>query len=216
MNRHSKLHKAQILAKTVKCIQQLQRQQSAIPKAADPNTVTNFQAGFAVCTKEIEKFHELEPVVKSRLVQHLSNHFTDINTGYHTQPQIEPMQLRIPPSLPGSPSEHTQEQQILQWTPSNGCYVKLPNGILTYVVPQQMQHIPQVVIPTRISSVASMQSEFERLSFSPTNSNDFMNYQTTPTFNHRPNTMLLQQHSLMPTHFIYPNDPLVQDRCHWF
>lgn len=227
MTRHSKLEKAEILEKTVNYIQHLQRQQQATSKAADPTTINKFKAGFTVCTKEIEKFHGLEPDEKSLLVQHLSNHFTDSRTG--TEPRNEPVQ---PSSLPGSSPDQDQEQRILRLTPSNGCYVKLPNGFLTYVIPQPIQHIPQMVIPARISSVASIQHKFERLScesitqshscyassLSPTNSSDFMSYQMTPTFNHRhhrSNTMLTRQHSFMQPNFIYPNDMLAHDRCHW-
>lgn len=207
----------------MKYLQDLQRQQSAMSQAADPNIVNKFKAGFTECANEVDRFHGLDPVVKRRLLQHLSNYLTGVKTNHLTQPQIQQVQIHmLPSSPPGSPEQdqqllHPHQQQILQLTPANGCYLKLPNGVLTYVTPQQIQQIPQVAMPTlvpipsRTSSTASAASTYERLSSeprqspicyaqppSPANSYEAMEYQTTPTTtptptsNHHHNTSVQQ------------------------
>lgn len=198
-------------------------------QAADPNIVNKFKAGFTECAKEVERFHGLDPQVKRRLLQHLSSYLTGVKTDHH--PQIQQVQIHmLPSSPPGSPEQDQQmlhphqQQQILQLTPANGCYLKLPNGVLTYVTPQQIQQIPQVAMPTLVpipsrtsstASAASIQSTYERLSSeprqspicyappSPANSYEAMDYQATPnttptpTSNHHHNTVVNQQHSVV-------------------
>ncbi|KFB53285.1 AGAP006699-PA-like protein [Anopheles sinensis] len=71
--RRSKLEKADILEMTVKHLENLQRQQSAMSQATDPSVMNKFKAGFNECAQEVGRFPEIEPVVKRRLMQHLSN-----------------------------------------------------------------------------------------------------------------------------------------------
>ncbi|XP_037050923.1 protein hairy [Bradysia coprophila] len=219
--RHSKLEKADILEKTVKYLQDLQRQQSAMSQAADPNIVNKFKAGFAECAKEVDRFHGIDPVVKRRLLQHLSNYLTGVKSEH--QPQIQQVQIHmLPSSPPGSPEQDQQllhpqqsqqQQQIFQISPANGYYLKI-NGVLTYVTPQQMQHVPQCAMPTLVpipsrtsstASAASIQSSETRQSPicyappSPANSYEAMDYQATPTTtptptsNHHPHHHLVSQ-----------------------
>lgn len=223
--RHSKLEKADILEKTVKYLQDLQRQQSAMSHAADPNIVNKFKAGFTECAKEVDRFHGIDPVVKRRLLQHLSNYLTGVKSEHHTQAQIQQVQIHmLPSSPPGSPEQdqqllhpqQQQQQQIFQITQANGCYLKI-NGVLTYVTPQQMQHVPQCAMPTLVpipsrtsstASAASIQSSEPRQSPicyappSPANSYEAMDYQVTrtatptPTSNHHMVSQQ-QQHSVV-------------------
>lgn len=215
----------------MKYLQDLQRQQTAMTQAADPNIVNKYKAGFTECWKEVDRFHGIDPVVKRRLLQHLSNYLTGVKTEHHTQAQIQQVQIHmLPSSPPGSPEQDQQllhphqQQQILQLTPANGCYLKLPNGVITYVTPQQIQQIPQVAMPTLVpipsrtsstASAASIQSSYDRLSSeprqspicyappSPANSYEAMDYQATPnttptpTSNHHHNVMVNQQHSVV-------------------
>lgn len=224
--RHSKLEKADILEKTVKYLQDLQRQQSAMSHAADPNIVNKFKAGFTECAKEVDRFHGIDPVVKRRLLQHLSNYLTGVKSEHHTQAQIQQVQIHmLPSSPPGSPEQdqqllhpqQQQQQQIFQITQANGCYLKI-NGVLTYVTPQQMQHVPQCTMPTLVpipsrtsstASAASIQSSEPRQSPicyappSPANSYEAMDYQATrtatptPTSNHHMVSRQQQQHSVV-------------------
>ncbi len=184
-------------------------------QAADPNIVNKFKAGFTECAKEVDRFHGIDPVVKRRLLQHLSNYLTGVKSEHQTQ--IQQVQIHmLPSSPPGSPEQdqqllhaqqqpqqqQQQQQQIFQISPANGYYLKI-NGVLTYVTPQQMQHVPQCTMPTLVpipsrtsstASAASIQSSEPRQSPicyappSPANSYEAMEYQTTttptPTSNH--------------------------------
>ncbi|KAJ6643895.1 Protein hairy [Pseudolycoriella hygida] len=218
--RHSKLEKADILEKTVKYLQDLQRQQSAMSQAADPSIVNKFKAGFSECAKEVDRFHGIEPVVKRRLLQHLSSYLTGVKSEH--PPQLQQVQIHmLPSSPPGSPEQdqqmlHPQQQQIIQLTPANGCYIKLPNGLLTYVTPQQMQHVPPCAMPTLVpipsrtsstASAASNQSSEPRQSPicyappSPANSYEAMDYHATPNTTPTPTSnhhhLMNQQHSVV-------------------
>ena len=208
--RHSKLEKADILEKTVKYLQDLQRQQIAMTQASDPQIVNKFKAGFTECAKEVDRFSGIDPNVKRKLLQHLNNYINEVKTeqstaqqSVHPQHHIQQVQIHMLPSSPPGSPEQSQQQQILQITPTNGYYLKLPNGILTYVAPQQLPQtaLPTLVpIPSRTSSTASSTSNtsstttFERLSVrenttspisyappSPANSYEAMDYQTSPS-----------------------------------
>lgn len=191
-------------------------------QAADPTIVNKFKAGFSECAKEVAHFHGIDPVVKSRLLQHLSNYLNGVKNNQHeyqAQP-VQQVQIHMLPSSPPSspdqdqqqqpqqkqqqpPQHHHHHQQILQITPTNGYYLKLPNGVFTYVSPQQLTQatnnvqLPTLVpIPSRTSSTASAASNtstYDRLSRdttnsptsyappSPANSYEAMDYQPTAT-----------------------------------
>lgn len=189
-------------------------------QAADPNIVNKFKAGFTECAKEVDRFHGIDPVVKRRLLQHLSNYLTGVKSSEHQAQQIQQVQIHmLPSSPPGSPEQDQQllhpqqQQQIFQISPANGYYLKI-NGVLTYVTPQQMQHVPQcttmptlVPIPSRTSSTASaasiQSSETTRQSPicyappSPANSYEAMDYQATPTTTPTPTSNHHHQHHLI-------------------
>ncbi|XP_052862364.1 protein hairy [Anopheles cruzii] len=111
--RHSKLEKADILEMTVKHLENLQRQQSALSQASDPSVMNKFKAGFNECAQEVGRFPEIEPLVKRRLMQHLSNCINSNGVKdlpkrhHHHQHQQAGSQapLHILPSPPSSPEQ---------------------------------------------------------------------------------------------------------------
>ncbi|CAD7002774.1 unnamed protein product [Ceratitis capitata] len=115
--RHSKLEKADILEKTVKHLQELQRQQAAMQQAADPKIINKFKAGFADCANEVSRFPGLDPAVKRRLLQHLSNCINGVKSELHQhQRQMasaasSAQMLPSPPSSPEQDPHHLQQQQ---------------------------------------------------------------------------------------------------------
>lgn len=202
-------------------------------QAADPNIVNKFKAGFTECAKEVDRFHGIDPVVKRRLLQHLSTYLTGVKSEH--QPQIQQVQIHmLPSSPPGSPEQdqllhpqqqqqqstqqqqqhQPQQQQIFQISPANGCYLKI-NGVLTYITPQQMQHVPQCTMPTLVpipsrtsstASAASIQSSEPRQSPicyappSPANSYEAMDYQSTPTTTPTPTSNHHHHHHIVSQH----------------
>uniref|UniRef100_A0A182PHT1 BHLH domain-containing protein n=1 Tax=Anopheles epiroticus TaxID=199890 RepID=A0A182PHT1_9DIPT len=171
--RHSKLEKADILEMTVKHLENLQRQQSAMSQATDPNVMNKFKAGFNECAQEVGRFPELEPHVKRRLLQHLSNCINGVNKSdlpkrHHHQQQ----QQHILPSPPSSPEQHGHPHaygHALSGHPSplsaiqagnGGVYMagsnvqliptKLPNGSIAFMLPTsatQTTPVPQPPVP---------------------------------------------------------------------
>uniref|UniRef100_A0A182JDY5 BHLH domain-containing protein n=1 Tax=Anopheles atroparvus TaxID=41427 RepID=A0A182JDY5_ANOAO len=107
--RHSKLEKADILEMTVKHLENLQRQQSAMSQATDPSVMNKFKAGFNECAQEVGRFPEIEPVVKRRLMQHLSNCINGVKTELPKRQQQQQQQVHILPSPPSSPEQQHQE-----------------------------------------------------------------------------------------------------------
>ncbi|XP_073835856.1 bHLH transcriptional repressor hairy [Musca autumnalis] len=162
--RHSKLEKADILEKTVKHLQELQRQQAAMQQAADPKIINKFKAGFTDCANEVSRFPGLEPSVKRRLLQHLQNCINGVKTEMHQhqrqqqQAAVQQLHGQILPSPPSSPEQdpHHQQQYIMssqiQQTPHgyflpNGLQViptKLPNGSIALVLPPQQPPAAQL------------------------------------------------------------------------
>eukprot|EP00099_Drosophila_melanogaster_P000114 NP_001014577.1 hairy, isoform B [Drosophila melanogaster] len=153
--RHSKLEKADILEKTVKHLQELQRQQAAMQQAADPKIVNKFKAGFADCVNEVSRFPGIEPAQRRRLLQHLSNCINGVKTELHQQQRQQQQQsihAQMLPSPPSSPEQDSQQGAAapylfgIQQTASgyflpNGMQViptKLPNGSIALVLPQSL------------------------------------------------------------------------------
>lgn len=157
---------------TVKYLQNhqmnLQRQQAAISQATDATIATKFKAGFSECANEVGRFPGIEPQVKRRLIQHLSNCMSG-ERHQHVQVQI----------LPSPPSSPEQDSMSHVTPTSNGYYLtngtgsgvqliptKLPNGNIAFVLPQSpaATQIPMLVpIPTRTASTGSATSSgYER------------------------------------------------------
>lgn len=173
--RHSKLEKADILEMTVKHLQNLQRQQSTMSQIGDPNVINKFKAGFTECANEVGRFPGLEPIVKRRLLQHLSNCINGVKTepGLH-QSSVQVHILPSPPSSP--PQEPVVLQQSQITSTSNGYFLatgsgagvqliptKLPNGSIAFVLPQTVTPAPPPVpmlvpIPSRTASTGSAAS----------------------------------------------------------
>ena len=139
-------------------------------QAADATIASKFKAGFAECANEVGRFPGLEPQVKRRLLQHLSNCLNGAKP--------EPQQVHVLPSPPSSPE---QDSHITATT--NGYYLtngngngvqliptKLSNGNIAFVLPQSVStsaitQLPMLVpIPSRTASTGSAtSSNYERI-----------------------------------------------------
>lgn len=143
----------------------MQRQQAAISQATDATIATKFKAGFSECANEVGRFPGMEPQVKRRLLQHLSNCMNG------EQQQQQHVQVHILPSPPSSPEQDSMSHVTAT---SNGYYLtngagsgvqliptKLPNGNIAFVLPQSpaATQIPMLVpIPSRTASTGSATS----------------------------------------------------------
>lgn len=151
----------------------LQRQQAAMSQAADATIASKFKAGFAECANEVGRFSGLEPQVKRRLLQHLSNCLNG------AKPEPQQQQIHVLPSPPSSPE---QDSQHITAT-TNGYYLtngngngvqliptKLSNGNIAFVLPPSVSapavtQLPMLVpIPSRTASTGSAtSSNYERI-----------------------------------------------------
>ena len=165
--RHSKLEKADILEMTVKYLENLQRQQAAMSQASDPNIVNKFKAGFSECANEVGKFPGIEPQVKRRLLQHLSNCLNGVKTEtvqhmpsqqqqqqqqqqhqqqqQQQQPQQPTVQVHILPSPPSSPEqEHSHSHNNTPMShitaTSNGYYLTNGSGNGVQLIPTKLSN----------------------------------------------------------------------------
>lgn len=204
---------------TVKYLQNhqinLQRQQAAISQATDATIAAKFKAGFLECVNEVGRFPGMEPQVKRRLLQHLSNCINGERQESHHQQQH--VQVHILPSPPSSPEQDSMSH--VQST-SNGYYLtngagsgvqliptKLPNGNIAFVLPQSpaATQIPMLVpIPSRTASTSSAtSSQYERMreqSTSPYNappSPANSSYEAIDCMPSHQNKLSLQQLSLL-------------------
>lgn len=194
--RHSKLEKADILEMTVKYLENLQRQQSALSQASDPNIINKFKAGFSECANEVNRFPGLETQTKRRLLQHLSNCLSGVKSEI---PQLQPamQQVNILPSPPSSPEQdHSMRQTSINSINSNGYFLtngagngvqliptKLSNGNIAFVVPNNLPAastpLPMLVpIPTRTASTCSATSNNSHNSNHSNHSNNSSTYET--------------------------------------
>lgn len=158
----------------------LQRQQAAMSQAADATIASKFKAGFAECANEVGRFPGMEPQVKRRLLQHLSNCLNGVKS---EQQQPSPLQqqqqihaLPSPPSSPEQDSHITATPNGYYLTNGNGNGVqliptKLSNGNIAFVLPQSpvssSTQLPMpllVPIPSRTASTGSAtSSNYERV-----------------------------------------------------
>ncbi|XP_055628701.1 protein hairy [Toxorhynchites rutilus septentrionalis] len=185
--RHSKLEKADILEMTVKHLENLQRQQSAMSQATDPNVMNKFKAGFNECAQEVSRFTDIDPMTRRRLLAHLSNCINGVKADL-PKPRQPAVQVHILPSPPSSPEQDHSSQphpaQINAIQTGNGVYftnnvgssvqlipTKLPNGSLAFVLPQGIPAatapVPMLVpIPSRTASTGSASSSHSSTSSS--------------------------------------------------
>ncbi|XP_044755265.1 protein hairy [Coccinella septempunctata] len=175
--RHSKLEKADILEMTVKHLQNLQSQQVAMSAATDPAVLNKFRAGFSECVTEVGRFSGLDPTVRRRLLQHLTN---CLNQNQKSQ-EVAQVQVHILPNN-GASLEQVQHGNGIIF--SNGSVggvqlvpTRLPNGDLALVLPTSATQthtrttntspLPLLVpIPQRTSSTHSASSGSSNYSLS--------------------------------------------------
>lgn len=145
--RHTKLEKADILEMTVQHLQRIQRQQLVMAVSSDPTVVHKFKSGFADCAEEvnryISKMEGLDIPVKQRLMSHLNNCVTGLetlnpfnfNNGFSST-----VSSQIPSSIHHQPTSIPLQQDVnnngriqmggVQFIPS-----RLPTGELALVMP---------------------------------------------------------------------------------
>ncbi|XP_059475615.1 protein hairy-like [Neocloeon triangulifer] len=163
--RHSKLEKADILEMTVKHLESLQRQQSAMAVAADPGVLNKYRAGFSECASEVGRFlgrgdsPQLDPHLKRRLLAHLSNCLNSVGSSSSSSPPppqalssspsppssehhalATPVQVQLPPGITVSADGRLQAAHnvlgSVQLVPT--C---LPNGDIALVLPSHQSHV---------------------------------------------------------------------------
>lgn len=158
--RHSKLEKADILEMTVKHLESLHKQQAVISTITD-----KYRAGFSECASEVNRFPGLEPTVRRRLVQHLTNCLN--STTLTTVPSNElssrvasqNLQVHILPS--DNAAMNTQNGIFLSAGANAGVQLvptRLPNGDIALILPSASATNVQsrfTVSPTPSSSSSS-------------------------------------------------------------
>lgn len=143
--------------------------------ATDPAVLNKFRAGFSECVTEVSRFSGLDPTVRRRLLQHLTN---CINQNQKSQ-EVAQVQLHILPNNSGGLEPHgngiiLSNGQVggVQLVPT-----RLPNGDLALVLPTSATQnhtrntntspLPLLVpIPQRTSSTHSASSGSSNYSLS--------------------------------------------------
>ncbi|XP_047111166.1 protein hairy-like isoform X2 [Schistocerca piceifrons] len=133
--RHSKLEKADILEMTVKHLESLQRQQSAMAAATDPSVVNKFRAGFSECAGEVGRFPGLEANVRRRLLSHLASCLNG-----------SAMAAQAATAAAQAASVHDQQQQQQQQPPNTAGVTGAPT--------QQVTAMPVTAAPTTATATA--------------------------------------------------------------
>jgi len=123
---------------TVKHLRQLQRQQVSTAMTHDPNTVTKYKTGFTECANEVVRYlgsvQGVESDVRNRLVSHLSNVVTRVNSQTMQDPQPQQLNVQIPQVNP-----HMNAQNL-----ANNCLL-MPAGVhASQLVLQQVQNVTGV------------------------------------------------------------------------
>ncbi|XP_059477444.1 transcription factor HES-4-like [Neocloeon triangulifer] len=175
--RHSKLEKADILEMTVKHLESLHRQQSAMSVAADPGVLNKYRAGFSECASEVDKFlgksdsPQLDPHIKRRLLAHLSsclNNVTALDNMIMSpgKPAAEetsqPRTLRV--QIPASSMQIPPGgQHVMHLVPT--C---LPSGDIAFVIPKTIRSPPiQQLSPPPLVEQPQFSPAAPPASFSP-------------------------------------------------
>lgn len=119
---------------TVKHLRQLQRQQVTQALSCDPTVMTKYKTGFNECANEVMRYlgsvQGVEGDVRNRLMSHLGNLVTQVNTQQQDLGQ-QPLNVQIPQQ------QVNQHGQVLQ----NGCLL-MPAGVHTSpIVLQPVQNV---------------------------------------------------------------------------
>ncbi|CAL1262155.1 unnamed protein product [Larinioides sclopetarius] len=103
-SRHSKLEKADILEMTVRHLQNIQRQQMAAAISTDSSVLNKFKAGFNECATEVTRYisriEGVDPAMRQRLLSHLSNCLSSMNSASHFQQQTQAANLSFGNNFP--------------------------------------------------------------------------------------------------------------------
>lgn len=150
-NQYSKLEKADILEMTVKHLRQLQRQQVTQAISHDPTVASKYKAGVNECANEVVRYlgslQGVDENVRERLINHLGNVVTSVNTQTHEhQQRSQPLNVQIPQHLNQVPN-----------VPS-GCLL-MPASIQTSPVMLQ-SNVPNVLYTSgQVQSTSPVQHE---------------------------------------------------------
>ncbi|KAH1017775.1 hypothetical protein HUJ05_008372, partial [Dendroctonus ponderosae] len=155
--RHSKLEKADILEMTVNYLRTLQRQKQTMSTVADPASVGKFRAGFTECATEVDRFPNMDPVVKRKLLQYLASYLNQTCKS----PDAPQVQVHILPNPQRSPEQQVPQPGIIL---SNGSGsgvqlvpTRLPNGDIALVLPASAQN--QHAVPTPVPLLVPIEPE---------------------------------------------------------
>ncbi|XP_060530877.1 protein hairy-like isoform X2 [Cylas formicarius] len=152
--RHSKLEKADILEMTVKHLQNIQRFQHPV-SAVDSTAINKFSAGFRDCATEVGRFPGLDPIVKKKLLQHLSHCLNQTS-----KPQEVPkVQVHILPNSQQRNTEQVPHSGII-FSNSSGVQLvptRLANGDIAFVLPTSTQNAQ--VLPSPVPLLVPIVSE---------------------------------------------------------
>lgn len=114
-NRHSKMEKADILEMTVKQLRHLQRQHFSASANEEPVVFTKYVMGFQECASEVSRYlssmAEIEPDIRTRLLNHLATYITTTPTLSNSSPKrlssSPSLSSTGPMSRPSSASENS-------------------------------------------------------------------------------------------------------------
>lgn len=140
------MEKADILEMTVKHLESVQRRNVALCAATESTVANKFQAGFAECTNEVNRFPGLEPQVRKRLMQHLGAYFVGKGADCDAAAAVSP------------PSPHSVQLRLdsnailLGSGPVGGLQLvptRLANGDIALVLPSSRRSAAAVLTPPR-------------------------------------------------------------------
>jgi hairy and enhancer of split, invertebrate len=145
---------------TVKHLESLHRQQSAMTVVADPSVMNKYRAGFSECATEVDKFlgrgdaPQLDAHLKRRLLSHLTsclNNVTALDNLITDAPpsptqtaapaQTRTLRVQIPASAMQLPAA-INGQHVMHLVPT--C---LPSGDIAFVIPKAVPRSPPAAPP---------------------------------------------------------------------
>lgn len=155
---------------TVKHLESMQRQQTALSSATDPTVLNKFRAGFTECATEVGRFPGLEAAAKRRLMAHLATCLTtDSSNGTQTTTQqsvqsaqttTTQLQVHILPQVDTASTIQVQQSNGILYMNANGTALqlvptRLPNGNIALVAAGAKSQQVSVAPPSPVSSSPS-------------------------------------------------------------
>jgi Hairy Orange len=157
------LEKADILEMTVKHLESLHRQQSAMTVVADPSVMNKYRAGFSECATEVDKFlgrgdaPQLDAHLKRRLLSHLTSCLNNVTALDNLITDAPPTTPTLSASVAAPAQTRTLRVQIPASATINGQHVMhlvptcLPSGDIAFVIPKSVARSPPQPAPAQLS-----------------------------------------------------------------